>query len=189
IIQSSQPSSLKLTCRGLRLQRVLAFLPCPFPPDLAARVVLRLLLGWAGAVWPGSGGSEKGGLSFLWAGWSPARSLTASQTSKTSQRGEPESRRSAARESHSRGGWAGSGQAVSRSRCTAPSRDRAKLRFSGRRRRIRRSAPTTSSAGGRLERSKRYRWPASAGAASGEREQRETEAQPGYGAPRAGKGA
>uniref|UniRef100_A0A8C3SNG4 Uncharacterized protein n=1 Tax=Chelydra serpentina TaxID=8475 RepID=A0A8C3SNG4_CHESE len=158
IIQSSQPSSLKLTCRAFLLHRVFAFLPCPFPPARAASVVLRLLRGLTGVSWPGSGGSKNGGFSFLllcenatrralswgWGGgllkpscpggsglpdWSdttlsmkqsrwpepglPLPSRMASHTSNTSQRGEPESRTSAARESHSRAGRSAPGQAAS----------------------------------------------------------------------------
>uniref|UniRef100_A0A674IJT4 Uncharacterized protein n=1 Tax=Terrapene triunguis TaxID=2587831 RepID=A0A674IJT4_9SAUR len=185
IIQSSQPSSLKLTCRAFLLHRVFAFLPCPLPPARAAIVVLRLLLGLEGASWPGSGGSKNGGFSFLllcekatrralsWGwGWGllnrkhshwpepgfSRQSLMASHTSNTSQRGEPESRMSAARESHSRGGRSALGQAESSRWWRAPSRDRAKLRFAGGFRRIRSSAPTTSSVSGRLETSKRYVW-------------------------------
>uniref|UniRef100_A0A8C3I4G6 Uncharacterized protein n=1 Tax=Chrysemys picta bellii TaxID=8478 RepID=A0A8C3I4G6_CHRPI len=194
IIQSSQPSSLKLTCRAFLLHRVFAFLPCPLPPARAAIVVLRLLLGLEGVSWPGSGGSKNGGFSFLllcekatrralsWGwGWGllkrkhirwpepgfSRQSLMASHTSNTSQRGEPESRMSAARESHSRGGPSALGQAESSRWWRAPSLDRAKLRFAGGFRRIRSSAPTTSSVSGRLETSKRYVWPASVGESAG----------------------
>uniref|UniRef100_A0A452IU65 Uncharacterized protein n=1 Tax=Gopherus agassizii TaxID=38772 RepID=A0A452IU65_9SAUR len=134
IIQSSQPSSLKLTCRVFLLHRVFAFLPCPLPPVRVATVVLRLLLSLEGVSWPGSGGSKNGGFSFLllcekatrralstkhsrWPEPSfSLQSLMASHTSNTSQRGEPESRMSAARESHSRGGRSAPGQAESRAR-------------------------------------------------------------------------
>uniref|UniRef100_A0A8C5T8I5 Uncharacterized protein n=1 Tax=Malurus cyaneus samueli TaxID=2593467 RepID=A0A8C5T8I5_9PASS len=198
IIQSSQPSSLKFTCRGFLLQRVLAFFPWPLPPDRAAMVVL-LFLRLGNASWPGSGGSRKGGLlralilsrislkrfSFLWVrekatsrarswgcGWGlpkpscrggrscPERSETilTSQTSNTSHLEEPVSKMSAALESSS---WGSSpsrlGQVPRRRWWKVPSGDRAKLRFSGRERRIRSSAPVTSSASGRLEMSKRYR--------------------------------
>uniref|UniRef100_A0A8C9NI43 Uncharacterized protein n=1 Tax=Serinus canaria TaxID=9135 RepID=A0A8C9NI43_SERCA len=61
IIQSSQPSSLKFTCRGFLLQRVFAFFPWPLPPERAAMVVL-LFLRLRYASWPGSGGSRNGGL-------------------------------------------------------------------------------------------------------------------------------
>uniref|UniRef100_A0A8C4VXT8 Uncharacterized protein n=1 Tax=Gopherus evgoodei TaxID=1825980 RepID=A0A8C4VXT8_9SAUR len=119
IIQSSQPSSLKLTCRVFLLHRVFAFLPCPLPPVLVATVVLRLLLSLEGVSWPGSGATRRA-LSTKHSRWpEPSfslQSLMASHTSNTSQRGEPESRMSAARESHSRGGRSAPGQAESRAR-------------------------------------------------------------------------
>uniref|UniRef100_A0A8C0H8R8 Uncharacterized protein n=1 Tax=Chelonoidis abingdonii TaxID=106734 RepID=A0A8C0H8R8_CHEAB len=135
IIQSSQPSSLKLTCRVFLLHRVFAFLPCPLPPARAAIVVLRLLLSLEGVSWPGSGGSKNGGFSFLL--------LCEKATRRALSWGW---------------GWG---------LLKAPSRDRAKLRFAGGFRRMRSSAPTTSSVSGRLETSKRYIWPASAGESSG----------------------
>uniref|UniRef100_A0A8C0URU8 Uncharacterized protein n=1 Tax=Cyanistes caeruleus TaxID=156563 RepID=A0A8C0URU8_CYACU len=180
IIQSSQPSSLKFTCRGFLLQRVFAFFPWPLPPDRAAMVVLLFLrLGYAS--WPGSGGSRKGGLpralilsrislkrfSFLWVrekatsrarSWGCGRGLP-----KPSCRGGRSSLESSSRgSSPSR-----PGQGARRRWWKVPSGDSAKLRFSGRERRIRSSAPVTSSASGRLEMSKRYRCSEADGAASG----------------------
>uniref|UniRef100_A0A669PKZ8 Uncharacterized protein n=1 Tax=Phasianus colchicus TaxID=9054 RepID=A0A669PKZ8_PHACC len=203
MIQSSQPSSLKLTCRGFLLQRVFAFFPWPLPPERAAMVVLLFLrLGYASR--PGSGGSSKGGppstfilsrislkrFSFLWVrekatssarswgcGWglpNPScrggrrrpersdttlstkhsslpfgglslRSRSASQTSNTSHL-EPASRASAALESSSLGSSPARPEQVERSRWwKVPSGDRARLRFAGRERRTRSSAPVTSS--------------------------------------------
>uniref|UniRef100_A0A8C3R0T2 Uncharacterized protein n=1 Tax=Cyanoderma ruficeps TaxID=181631 RepID=A0A8C3R0T2_9PASS len=163
IIQSSQPSSLKFTCRGFLLQRVFAFFPWPLPPDRAAMVVLLFLrLGYAS--WPGSGGSKKGELpralilsrislkrfSFLWVrekatsrarSWGCGRGFFP-ETLESSSRGSSPSRL---------------GQVARRRWWKVPSGDSAKLRFSGRERRIRSSAPVTSSASGRLEISKRYR--------------------------------
>uniref|UniRef100_A0A8B9EWJ9 Uncharacterized protein n=1 Tax=Amazona collaria TaxID=241587 RepID=A0A8B9EWJ9_9PSIT len=186
IIQSSQPSSLKFTCSGFLLQRVFAFFPWPLPPVRAALVV-RLFLRLGNPSWPGSGGSRKGGLpralilsrislkrfSFLWV-WEKAtsralscrggrshlslQSRRASQTSNTSHLEKPASTVSAALESSSRGSspsWLG--QVESRRWWNVPSGDMAKLRFSGIARRIRSSAPVTSSASGKLEMSKRYR--------------------------------
>uniref|UniRef100_A0A8B9BB69 Uncharacterized protein n=1 Tax=Anser brachyrhynchus TaxID=132585 RepID=A0A8B9BB69_9AVES len=198
MIQSSQPSSLKFTCRGFLLQRVLAFFPWPLPParPATAAVLLFLRLGYASR--PGSGGSRNGGLpralilsrislkrfSFLWVwekatsrarSWGCGRGLlkkhsslpdgdlslrprSASQTSNTSHLEEPASKTSAALESSSRGSSPSRlGQVERRRWWKVPSGDRAKLRFSGRARRTRSSAPVTSSASGRLEMSKRYR--------------------------------
>uniref|UniRef100_A0A8C8AJ99 Uncharacterized protein n=1 Tax=Otus sunia TaxID=257818 RepID=A0A8C8AJ99_9STRI len=172
IIQSSQPSSLKFTCRGFLLQRVFAFFPWPLPPDRAAMVV-RLFLRLGYTSWPGSGGSRKGGLpralilsrislkrkhSTLPEGDLSLRSRRASQTSNTSHLEEPASKMSAALESSSRGSSPSQpGQVERRRWWKVPSGDRAKLRFSGRARKTRSSAPVTSSASGRLEMSKRYR--------------------------------
>uniref|UniRef100_A0A493SU57 Uncharacterized protein n=2 Tax=Anas TaxID=8835 RepID=A0A493SU57_ANAPP len=197
MIQSSQPSSLKFTCRGFLLQRVLAFFPWPLPParPATAAVLLFLRLGYTSR--PGSGGSRNGGLpralilsrislkrfSFLWVrekatsrarSWGCGRGLlkpscrggrnlslrprSASQTSNTSHLEEPASKTSAALESSSRGSSPSRlGQVERRRWWKVPSGDRAKLRFSGRARRTRSSAPVTSSASGRLEMSKRYR--------------------------------
>uniref|UniRef100_H0ZSG0 Uncharacterized protein n=1 Tax=Taeniopygia guttata TaxID=59729 RepID=H0ZSG0_TAEGU len=226
IIQSSQPSSLKFTCRGFLLQRVFAFFPWPLPPDRAAMVVL-LFLRFRNASWPGSGGSRNGGLpralilsrislkrfSFLWVrekatsrarSWGCGRGLPkpscrggrscpepseailstkhsscpdselslrsrkASRTSNTSHLEEPVSKTSAALESSSRGSSPSRlGQVPRRRWWKEPSGDSAKLRFSGRERRIRSSAAVTSSASGRLEMSKRYRCSEADGEASG----------------------
>uniref|UniRef100_A0A8C3TQR2 Uncharacterized protein n=1 Tax=Catharus ustulatus TaxID=91951 RepID=A0A8C3TQR2_CATUS len=184
IIQSSQPSSLKFTCRGFLLQRVFAFLPWPLPPDRAAMVVLLFLrLGYGS--WPGSGGSSKGGLpralilsrislkrfSFLWVrekatsrarSWGCGRGLP--KPSCRGGRSCPDRSETILSWKHSsfpesdRGSSPSRLGQVARRRCwKVPSGDCAKLRFSGRERRIRSSAPVTSSASGRLEMSKRYR--------------------------------
>uniref|UniRef100_A0A672U8G0 Uncharacterized protein n=1 Tax=Strigops habroptila TaxID=2489341 RepID=A0A672U8G0_STRHB len=190
IIQSSQPSSLKFTCRGFLLQRVFAFFPWPLPPVRAAMVV-RLFLRVGNASRPGSGGSRKGVLpralilsrislkrfSFLWV-WEKATSralscrggrsrLDSSETilsrkhSSLPQRDLSLQSRRASQTSNtshledslgSSPSWLG--QVERRRWWNVPSGDRAKLRFSGRARRIRSSAPVTSSVSGRLEMSK-----------------------------------
>uniref|UniRef100_A0A8C9F0W8 Uncharacterized protein n=1 Tax=Pavo cristatus TaxID=9049 RepID=A0A8C9F0W8_PAVCR len=186
MIQSSQPSSLKLTCRGFLLQRVFAFFPWPLPPERAAMVVLLFLrLGtfilsrislkrfsflWVrekatssarswGCGWGLPNPSCRGGRrwpersdttlstkhsSLPWGGLS-LWSRSASQTSNTSHL-EPASKTSAALESSSRGSSPARPEQVERSRWwKVPSGDRARLRFAGRERRTRSSAPVTSS--------------------------------------------